>query len=341
MIGAVAERATIYDVAAEAGVSISTVSLALNDPSRVGVRTLHKVMRAVDALGFVPKAEAVTRARRGVRRIGVIGPFTSYPSFSRRLAGILNRAGEERYEVVVYDQDSAATSRLVSLPVAGRIDGLIVLSVPVADDVAARLLEQQIPTVLLELTRPGFSSITIDDLAGGRLAGQLLARGGHLRYGFLGAVQTIDYLSQSRLRLAGFSEALADPPEVRLVPEDFRSAYRGARELFDGGVTAVFAHHDLLAAAALRAAHDGDLLVPGDVEIVGFDDSDIAEPLGLTTVRQPLEESGELAANLLIAEIERPSRSARNITLEVALVERETTVAVDEAPRDRARAVSR
>ena len=78
------DKPTIYDVAAEAGVSISTVSLALNNPGRVAAATLARIMEAIDKLGYVPKTEAVTLARRGVRRIGVIGPFTSYPSFARR-----------------------------------------------------------------------------------------------------------------------------------------------------------------------------------------------------------------------------------------------------------------
>src|SRR5436190_15821300 len=71
-------RATIYDVATRAGVSISTVSLALNAPTRVKPQTLERVLAAADELSFVPKTEAVSRARRGVGRIGVIAPFTSY-----------------------------------------------------------------------------------------------------------------------------------------------------------------------------------------------------------------------------------------------------------------------
>jgi DNA-binding LacI/PurR family transcriptional regulator len=321
------KRATIYDVAGAAGVSTSTVSLALNNPARVSADTLQKVMRAVDLLRYVPKSEVVTRARRGVRRIGVIAPFTSFPSFALRLNGILRRARSNQYEVVVYDQDSAATSRLVSLPIAGHIDGLIVLSVPVSDDVAARLADQQIPTVLVELTRAGFSSVTIDDAGGGTMVAKLFAGHGHTRVGFLGATQTVSYLSQSQQRLAGFQSALSEEPEVRLVAESFDGAYAGACELLDSGVTAIFAHHDLLASAALKAARDRDLAVPEQLEIVGFDDGELAQSLGLTTVHQPFFESGEVAADLLIGAIEQSQRSARSVTLELELVERGTTTA--------------
>lgn len=319
------ERSTIYDVALAADVSISTVSLALNSPNRVAAATLARIMEAVDRLGFVPKAEAVTRARRGVRRIGVIGPFSSYSSFARRLNGILRRASEARFEVVVYDQESAATSRLVSLPITGRVDGLIVLSVPFSDDIAQRLAKQRVPTVLVEFQRPGFSSVTIDDRAGGRLAANLLMQRGHERVGFLGHAQRVDYPSQSQLRLDGFLEALPCPPEVRLVEHGFERARVGAHELLSTRPTAIFAHDDLLASGAVRAARDLGLAIPADIEIVGFDDGELAEPLGLTTVHQPLEESGELATELLLAHIDEPNRSARNISLELSLVERDST----------------
>jgi DNA-binding LacI/PurR family transcriptional regulator len=324
-------KPTIYDVALEAGVSISTVSLALNNPGRVSAATLARVMGVIDSLGFVPNSDAVSRARRGVRRIGVVAPFTSYRSFARRLSGILRAAAADQYEVVVYDQESAATSRLVSLPVTGQVDGLIVLSVPFSDDVALRLTEQRLPTTLVEFRRPGFSSVTIDDAAGGRLAAELLIRHGHTQVGFLGAVQRVEYLSQSQLRLDGFRDALSRPPDVRLVAEGFESARAGARELLLAGSTAIFAHTDLLASAALRAARDLSLAVPDEIEVIGFDDDELAEPLGLTTVRQPLEESGEVAAELLFAQIDQPGRSARNITLELSLIERDTTAASPDA----------
>ena len=105
-----ANKVTIYDVATAAGVSISTVSLALNTPERVSAATRDKVLVAADELGFVPKADAVTRARRGVGRIGVIAPFSSYPSFARRLNGVFSALREEALEVVVFDQQSAATA---------------------------------------------------------------------------------------------------------------------------------------------------------------------------------------------------------------------------------------
>jgi LacI family transcriptional regulator len=315
-------------------VSISTVSLALNSPSRVKPATLERILAAIDDLGFVPKSEAVTRARRGIGRIGVIAPFTSYPSFARRLNGVLRAVRGRSCEVVVYDQESAASSQLATLPLTRRVDGLIVMSLPFSDEIAERLAEQSIETILVEVVRDGFSSVTIDDAAGGRMVAEHLLSRGHERFGFLGEEQrTHHYLSQSEARLAGFLEALVarghalPPGAIQVTSHSFEAAERAADVLLDvpEPPTAIFAHDDLLASAVLKVARSRGLAVPGELAVVGFDDSEIAQHLGLTSVRQPLEESGSLATETLFNQLAHPDRSRQHTSLKLTLVERETT----------------
>jgi DNA-binding LacI/PurR family transcriptional regulator len=320
---------TIYDVAKRAGVSVSTVSLALNAPGRVREGTLSRILQAADELSFVPNAEAVTRARTGVRRIGVFAPFSSYPSYAHRLNGVLRAAASERFEVVVYDQESPTRSHLASLPLTGRVDGLIVMSPPFDAEIASRLDKQRITTVLVGLEWPGFSSVMTDDAVGARMVAELLTSRGHEVVAYLGSAEPGDQRWPSTVRFNAFRDALAGAPQVRLADPTraFGSARELARELLTGPrrPTAIFAGDDLLASGALRAAADVGLAVPDECAVVGFDDSDLAEPLGLTTVRQPLEESGRLATESLIAQLHEPSRSARQTTLSVSLVERATT----------------
>ena len=325
---------TIYEVANRAGVSISTVSLTLNHPDRVREATRARVMDAIHDLGFVPKTDAVIRARRGVGRIGVIGPFSSFPSFGQRLSGVLAVAAREGFEVVVYDQQSAAESRLATLPLTRRVDGLIVMSLPFSDDVAKRLIDQAVPTVLIELGRPGFSSITIDDVAGGRMVADLFVSQGRESFTYLGHAQTHDYLSQSKLRLQGFSEGLPVKPDVQLVSHTFAAAHACALDILSRRrrPTAIFAHDDILASGALSGARELGLHVPDDVAVAGFDDSPLAEPLGLTSVRQPLEESGQVAAETLLAQLSNPDASTRNVTLDLRLIERQSTAVGAIAP---------
>ncbi|MEU9836893.1 LacI family DNA-binding transcriptional regulator [Streptosporangium sp. NPDC048047] len=327
---------TIYDVATRAGVSISTVSRVLNSPGGVSERTRRKVLAAVDALGFTPKPDAVAKARRGVGRVGVIAPYTSYPSVARRLRGVLRAVGDRPLEVVLFDQESAAESTsplLASLPVTGRLDGLIVVSLPLDDAVADRLAALRLPAVLVDVRHPGFDSVRTDDADGGRLAaGHLIGRG-HRRFGFLGEDQRSDrYVSPSRLRLGGYRAALAEAGhvigdgDVRLVRHRAGEALAAARDLLarEDRPTAVFASDDVLAAAVLRAARDLGLDVPGSVAVVGFDDGEPAEIMGLTTVRQPLEESGRAAMERLIQQLGRRT-AARDVVLGLELIARATT----------------
>ncbi|MFI8849155.1 LacI family DNA-binding transcriptional regulator [Streptomyces sp. 891-h] len=328
-------RATIYDVAERAGVSISTVSLALNAPSKVRPATLGRIMAAVDELGFVPRAEAVSRARKRVGRIGVMAPFTTYPTFARRLEGVLEAVEGLDFEVVVYDEVSAAAAApvLAGLPLSRRLDGLIVMSLPLVGEVADRLRGRELPTVLVELARTDFSSVEIDDAAGGRLVARRLAGAGHTRFGFVGEAQaSAEFASQCKERLGGFRAGLDEaglklPDEgVRLVEHSVEAAAQAAGELLESGQppTAVFAHDDCLAAGVLRAARERGLRVPDDLAVVGFDDGDFAEALDLTTVRQPFRESGRLAAQILLDRIREPDRPIQHTRLELSYVSRAT-----------------
>lgn len=328
--------ATIYDVATHAGVSISTVSLALNNPNRVRPETLKRVLAAADELRFVPKAEAVFRARRGVRRIGVMAPFTSYPSFAERLNGVIRALRRESWEIVIYDQESAAFAlpSLASIPLTNKLDGLLVMSLPIDDESTERIVRQQLPTVLVEVERPEFSSVVIDDAEGGRLAAQLLLAKGHSRFGFVGErKETPNITLPAESRLTAFRDTLAAAgyglPETHVVavPHSVEAARQGAYTLLDlpERPTAIFAHDDILAGGVLKAARDRGLAIPRELAVVGFDDAEIAAHLGLTTVRQPLAESGEVAARTLVNQLGQPGRSLQRVTLSLAMVERDTT----------------
>jgi len=281
-------------------------------------------------------AEAVTRARRGIGRIGVMAPFTSYPSFARRLNGVLRATRDRPFDVVIYDQESAAVTSpsLSSIPLTRQLDGLIIIALPFDDAVARRLIQHELPAVLLETRHEGFSSISIDDAEGGRLAAELLLRRGHTRLGCVieqkrGQKRTLP----AEERLEGFRRAVSAaghslPDElVREVSYGVEPARRAASSLFGLAEppTAVFAYDDVLATGVLRAARDRGLRVPKDVAVVGFDDSDLADYLGLTTVRQPLEESGEVAARTLLGQMSDPSASLQRITLGLSVIERSTT----------------
>lgn len=344
--------ATIYDVAERAGVSISTVSLALNQPSRVAEATRERVLTAIDDLGFVPKATAVERARQSLSRIGVLAPFTTYASFLERLSGVLEVAGSQDLEVVVFDAESAATtsSPLVStLPITGRLDAMIVMSLPLSDEAVQRLRRAGLPVVLVDSDQNDFTAIGTDDEGGGYQAGRRLIEGGKTRLVFVSEVPNArrikkqkvvdlsgtplsdEYVSQADRRIAGLRRAARDAGlgddavTVLGTANDIDGGAQAMRHLLaDPTPVGVFAHHDLLAAGVLQEARAHGCSIPGDVAVIGFDDGDVARSIGLTTVRQPLRHSGSIAAATILELLADPTTPSRRVTLNVELVVRDS-----------------
>lgn len=327
------ERVTIYDVADRAGVSISTVSNVLNKPDKVSAATRSKVLAAADELGFVPKAQAMSLARRHAGRIGVMAPFSSYGSYLRRLSGVLRTARDLELDVVVFDHESAALASspaLASMPIHGRLDGLIVMGLEIEPEIARRLSRRGLTTVAVDADSDSFSRVVIDDVAGGAVAARHLLERGHTRFGYLVERQVSDYESQAVRRHRGFRDAVAaaagSPLVVRTCDNSIPAARAVAAQLLSepDRPTAVMAHHDDLAVGALLAARDLGLRVPQDVAVMGFDDGPAAAAADLTTVRQPFEESGSTALRVLLdgMDVQRPRTTT---TLEVTLVARSTT----------------
>ncbi len=327
--------ATIYDVAERARVSIATVSRVLNTPEQVNAATRLRVIAAIDELGFVPRAEATARARKATGRVGVLAPFFTYPSFVQRLRGVATALSGSAYDLLIFNVDSAARrdAYLASLAVNRRLDGLIVMALPFSRAIDERLAAQGLEVVLIEGRAPHFSSIEIDDVAGGRLVAEYLIGCGHRRFGFVGDTAVPDYaIHTSDRRLAGFRQALRehgyDLPDthIALGVHGLRDARTQAHSLLDLPCppTAIFAPSDTQAIGVLKAARERGLRVPDDLAVIGFDDLEIADYIGLTTVRQPLDESGRIAVELLAARLADRSRPVQHITLPLRLIRRET-----------------
>lgn len=326
---------TVYDVARKAGVSIATVSRVLNSPERVREATRVRVLQAIDELGFIPRAEAVARARKGVGRVGVITPFFTYPSFVQRMRGISAELAGGPYEMIIYPVDSLdrLNGYLAMLPVTRRVDGVVLLSLPLPELAACRLVDSNLETVLVEHRREGFSSVEIDDRAGGALAAEFLAGKGYRRIAYLSPAGLPDYSINPEIkRLEGFHQSLRrsglNLPEAyiersSLAMDDVRAAIRRLMAQ-PHPPEALFAANDDLAVRVLRALREQSLQVPGDLAVIGFDDIDMAEMFGLTTINQSLDESGRMAAELLKARLADPQRPAQNIELQLRVVARHT-----------------
>jgi LacI family transcriptional regulator len=326
---------TIYEVARTAGVSITTVSRVLNEPQKVNQKTLQTVLSAIDQTGFVPRAEARARAIKENRRIGVLSPFITAPSFVQRMRGVATALMNTRYEMVIYTVDSSDRlhGHLAMLPLTHTLDGLIVMSLPFGDDEANRLIEHGVETILIEFPQPIFSTVEIDDVEGGMMAAQFLIKKGHRRIAFLGDTDLPEYaIHPVSQRLAGFRQAmdaagLCLPPEyVILTPYSQEQARQAAHKLMNLAEppTAIFSATDLQAFGVLKAAREMGLQIPDDLAVIGFDDLDMADYVGLTTVRQHLDDSGRIAVELLLSRLSNPSHPVQHVKLPLSIIERET-----------------
>lgn len=315
--------------------SITTVSRVLNMPEQVTEATRVKVQSVIDQLGFVPRADARARALRGTHRIGVITPFFTAPSFVQRLRGIDTALAETKYELVIYTVDSLNKLQgyLGSLPLVANLDGLIIVSLPF-DEIAARRLAKHGPeTVTIEYCNSNFSSIMIDDVAGGRLAAEYLVAHGHIQCAFIGDLHPPNYaIRPGYSRLIGFRQGLAEA-NLPLSDEYICSSnylqeptQQAARQLLllPHPPTAIFAAADIQAIIVLRVARELGLTVPGDLAIIGFDNLDMADYVNLTTVSQPLDDSGHIAAELLLSRLNDPTRPVQHVNLPLTVVERGT-----------------
>lgn len=326
---------TIYDVAAHAGVSITTVSRMLNDPDKVNPETRKKVLASIDALAFVPKAEARARAMQRNGRIGVITPFFTAPSFIQRLRGIAGALSPKNFELVIYTVDSTDHLQryLSALPLTGNLDGLIIISLEIGDADVQRLIHHNLPTVLIEYPHTDLNCVEIDDVEGGRMAATYLIKKGHRRIAFLGDTDLPEYsIHPVSLRLSGFRQVLKEAginlPDalVRLAPYTQDQTRQVARELLglSEPPTAIFAATDFQALGVLKAARQLNVKVPEQLAVIGFDDLDMAEYADLTTICQHLDESGRLAVEILIAQMASSSSLPRQIKIPLTLIERKT-----------------
>lgn len=327
----------IYDVAKTSGVSISTISRVLNAPDKVNPETRRRVISAIDKLGFIPKAEARAHAMKNTNRIGVLTPYFTAPSFVQRLRGVAAALSKANYELVIYPVDSvehlqAYTS---SIPIMRNIDGLIIMSLAIEEKDALRLHDNSMETVLIEYAHPRLNNISIDDVQGGHLVAKHLIEKGHTRVAFLGDIEPPERyaIHPVKSRLQGFKETLASA-DISLQKKYIVQASYSQDESRQAAYhlltlskppTAIFAASDIQAASVMKVARQLKIRIPEDMAVIGFDDIDMADHMDITTIRQNLDESGRLAAEILLSRIAEPSRPLQHIRLPLTLIERLTT----------------
>jgi LacI family transcriptional regulator len=331
-------RASIRDVAARAGVSVTTVSHTLNATRFVSDAARAKVLEAAHALGYVPSEIARGLKHNTTRTLGMLVPNNSNPYFAEIIRGVEHHCYGAGYSLLLCNSNDDAQRQTDHLRVLAerRVDGIVLVASGDDADIVACCKDLRLPLVLVdrEIDAIAADLIEVDHAAGGELATAHLLAQGHARVACI--VGPAD-LRPSQQREAGWRRALAaagvTPRADELARGDFgpQGGATAMRQLLASAQPpgAVFVCNDMMAIGALHAAHEAGVDVPRQLSVVGFDDIELAAYTSppLTTVAQPKEAIGTGAAGLLLERLRDGRTTPRREILQPQLHLRASTAA--------------
>jgi DNA-binding LacI/PurR family transcriptional regulator len=334
-------RATIKDVAKFAGVSTQTVSRVLNDRPDVSAETRQRIQKIIVELGYKPSELARSLIQQRSNTLGIIIAGLRYVGVSLTLNGITEAAEAAGYSLLLKELPRFNLTD-VGPPLhdlfARHVDGILYAAPQVGDNwqhVLDALPEPHPPVVFLKgEPQAGFTTISIDNYNGARLATAYLLAAGRRHIGHLAGPQE---WWEARQRLAGWQAALREaglqPQPSHWVAGNWssssgESAYKILLDQYPE-MDAVFAANDQMALAILNTAQQAGMRIPQDLAVIGFDDLAEAAYFNppLTTVRQDLHQLGWLAVQKLLEKVEMMTESSpvEAITLQPELVVRQST----------------
>jgi LacI family transcriptional regulator len=336
-------KVTIVEVAAQAGVSFATVSRVINNDVHVSPETRQRVLAAMQRLGYVANRQARSLAGGKSNTIGLLVPDLGTAYIGEIIRGIDTELSLTGFDLILYTTHRLATkeSSYVANLARGMVDGLLLVLPRSPVDYIATLTRRNFPFVLIDHQGTGedCSAVGATNWQGAYVATEYLISLGHTRIGFI--TGSMD-LGCAQDRLKGHRSALRTyhiPECPELVVEgnfDQPDGYAGASALLHlvDPPTAIFASNDVMAMGAMDAVRNLDLRIPDDISIVGFDNipqSAMVYP-PLTTVQQPLEQMGRVAAQMLIGILKDKDKDTNRIELPTDLIVRNST----SPPKDRA-----
>ena len=331
---------TIKDIAKQVGLSVTTVSRALNDFDDVNAETKELIRRTAAEMGYVPNSMAQRFQKRKTDTIGLIlptfGPRFSDPFFSELLAGIGNKAANQGYDLLVStrapgDEELLAYRQIVQ---GNRVDGLVVVRTRKNDERIEYLRSVEFPFVAFGRIEGelDFSFVDENGITGMRLVADHLVNLSHKRIACIASPLELMF---SQYRLDGLQSRLQDlntpldPALIRVGDLTQRSGYEQAMELLNlpSPPTAIVAFNDLMAFGAMSAAQNRGLVVGSDISVIGFDNIPMADHSHppLTTVDQPIYQIGSMVCEMLVHLIKGEPFEEEHILLNPELIVRQSS----------------
>lgn len=302
---------TIEDVARRAKVSVATVSRALRGLPNVAPSTRQRVLAAAAELSYVadPSASRLASGRR--HTLGLVVPMLGQWFYGKAFSGVEAVAAASGYDVLPFSLSGpGGVERFVStLPFRKRVDGLLVIDAPFDEQQLVRIRDTGVPLVTVGVSCPDVRALLVDNVAAARAGVGHLTGLGHRRIAFIGGIDDDPFnFSVPVERRQGYLDALVSAgidPDPRLAAPGNFSLEGGAEAMhllleLEHPPTAVFCCSDEMAIGAMQVAGDAGLRIPEDISFVGFDDHDVAEYVGLTTIRQDVVGLGERGTTMLL-----------------------------------------
>lgn len=334
------KKATITEIAKEAGVSKTTVSRVLSKSSHVSKGTRERILKIIKGRGYEPSIIAQSLRTKKTRTIGLVLEDIENPFYTRLAKGVIDIAGEKNYSVILNNSnyDQKLYEKNIETLIRRGVDGLLLTTFKLRKNIIEYIRENGIPFLLIDykLDLPNINYIVNDDYYGAKLATEYLISLGHRKIFFLGNIANIPSLNE---RFRGFRDTLKQhkinfsktmAPKCIKMEDVCRAVKDLTRKMED--FTAIFAGNDHMAISAIEILNKSGFAIPDDISIIGYDDlkfSSILKP-PLTTIKQPKYRLGKLAMEQLLEIMEdRSDKSVRRIILRPELVIRKSCCSID------------
>lgn len=333
-------KRTIYDVASEAGVAISTVSRVLNGSSEVADATRERVLDAIEKLQFRPQRTARTLAQQVTHTLAVAMPSFTSLFFVEILKGVKDELRTHDIDLLLCNLGSNDPHQTLHRFLnRGAVDALLLASLPLDDQLERDLATLHAPVMLIGPESAAFDNLYWDEAAGAELAVRHLADQRHRRIGFIAAHP---WRHNAERRLEGYRRGLEEAgigfdPALVVTGDTEKHAgfseeagYEAMQRLLSiegNAITAVCASSDVQAFGAWAALRDAGLSVPHDIALVGYDNLKLSRYLGLTTIDQQMYDVGRRATQRLLHRMSAPSAPLLSEPVALDLIVRASSIA--------------
>jgi len=331
------KKITIYDVAKDAGVAISTVSRVLNESPYVSEDTKAKVKQAIAKLDFHPQVNARMLAKRQPQIIAVAVPTFTTPFFNEVLKGVKDEISKLDLDFIIYntgsDDPEENFRRFID---RGIPDGLVIFSIDVTEEIDKRLKDYDIPIILVGANHPNYDYFYWDNYKGGFMAGEHLAKNGFKKIGmirshtksrisdqrengFRAALEKHDITLEDKYMVSGITRKHAGFSE--------EAGFEAIKILSDRDAIpdALFCSNDTQAIGAIHALKQMGKSVPDDIAIMGYDNIKIARYLDITSIDQAMYDVGTRAIQRLAERYKNKDIPIKQTVIEPVLIERNST----------------